>query len=84
MENLNEQEVVELIKFYKQKASDNEFTLLQTQIRFSKSAAVIQELTDLVKTHEITINNLLDIKTSLEQQITDLSNPKPPTKKVKP
>ena len=58
MENLNEQEVVELIKFYKQKASDNEFTLLQTQIRFSKSAAVIQELTDLVKTHEITINRL--------------------------
>lgn len=84
MENLNEQEVIELVKFYKQKASDNEFTLLQTQIRFSKSAAVIQELTDLVKTHEITINNLLDIKTSLEQQITDLSNPKPPTKKVKP
>jgi glycine cleavage system regulatory protein len=84
MENLNEQEIIELIKFYKQKASDNEFTLLQTQLKFSKSAALIQELTDLVKAHEITINNLLDIKTSSEQQIAELLNPKPPTKKVKP
>jgi glycine cleavage system regulatory protein len=76
MENLNEQEIIELIKFYKQKASDNEFTLLQTQLKFNKSAAVIQELTDLVRAHEMTINNLLDLNKSLEQ--------KPPTKKVKP
>jgi glycine cleavage system regulatory protein len=58
--------------------------LLQTQLKFSKSAAVIQELTDLVKAHEITINNLLDIKKSSEQQIAELLNPKPQPKRVKP
>jgi hypothetical protein len=83
MENLNSQEVMDLVSFYKQKASDTEFNLLQLQIRFNKSVGVIDELKGIIKMHEETITNLTNMQKSLEDQVTNLLTPKPKTKSSK-
>lgn len=36
MEELGIEELKQLVNFYRQKASDNEFQLLQSQLRFNK------------------------------------------------
>lgn len=83
MENLNSQEVMDLVSFYKQKASDTEFNLLQLQIRFNKSAGIIDELKSIIKMHEETITNLTNMQKSLEDQVTNLLTPKSKTRSSK-
>jgi hypothetical protein len=82
MDNLNNQELTELITFYKQKAYDTEFALVQTQLKFNKSFSFIEELQNIIKIHESTINSLKESEQSLQNTVTDLLKPKP--KKPRP
>jgi hypothetical protein len=81
MENLNSKDMMELVTFYKQKATDTEFSLLQTQLKFNQALPIIEELRNIVKIHEETIKTLEEAKKSLETQIVDLLNPKPKPRK---
>ncbi len=40
MEDLGRDELVQLLTFYKQRASDLEFSLLQTQLKLNKAVAL--------------------------------------------
>ena len=73
--------MMELVTFYKQKATDTEFSLLQTQLKFNQALPIIEELRNIVKIHEETIKTLEEAKKSLETQIVDLLNPKPKPRK---
>jgi len=92
MENLDVKELTELITFYKQKAYDTEFGLLQTQLRYNKSLSFIEELKTVIKNYEEEIKNiskayeekvktLQESEKSLEQQVLDLLTPKPKPRK---
>jgi hypothetical protein len=41
MEDLGRDELIQLITFYKQRASDLEFTVLQTQLKLNKTTALV-------------------------------------------
>ena len=41
MEDLGREELIQLITFYKQRASDLEFTVLQTQLKLNKTIALV-------------------------------------------
>ena len=77
MENLSTEELIDLITFYKQKVSDTEFNFLQSQLRFNKSVAIINELKELVRMYEEKIKNLTDSQTS------ELANPKSKNRNTK-
>jgi hypothetical protein len=81
MENLSSKDMMELVTFYKQKATDTEFGLLQTQLKVNQSVPIIEELRNIVKIHEATIKTLQEEKQSLEAQVADLLNPKPKPRK---
>ena len=92
MENLDAGELMELVTFYKQKAHDTEFGLLQTQLRYNKSLSFIEELKTVIKNYEEEIKNiaqayeekvttLQESEKFLEQQIADLLAPKPKARK---
>lgn len=73
--------MMELVTFYKQKATDTEFGLLQTQLKVNQSVPIIEELRNIVKIHEATIKTLQEEKQFLEAQVADLLNPKPKPRK---
>ena len=77
MENLSTEELIDLITFYKQKVSDTEFNFLQSQLRFNKSVAIINELKELVRMYEEKIKNLTD------SQTPELANPKSKNRNTK-
>ena len=77
MENLSTEELIDLITFYKQKVSDTEFNFLQSQLRFNKSVAIINELKELVRMYEEKIKNLTD------SQTPELVNPKSKNRNTK-
>jgi cell division protein FtsB len=81
MENLSSKDMMELVTFYKQKATDTEFGLLQTQLKVNQSVPIIEELRNIVKIHEATIKTLQEEKQFLEAQVADLLNPKPKPRK---
>jgi hypothetical protein len=68
---------IDLITFYKQKVSDTEFNFLQSQLRFNKSVAIINELKELVRMYEEKIKNLTD------SQTPELVNPKSKNRNTK-
>jgi hypothetical protein len=41
VEDLGRDELIQLITFYKQRASDLEFTVLQTQLKLNKTIALV-------------------------------------------
>jgi hypothetical protein len=77
VENLSTEELIDLITFYKQKVSDTEFNFLQSQLRFNKSVAIINELKELVRMYEEKIKNLTD------SQTPELVNPKSKNRNTK-
>lgn len=52
MENLGREELIQLVTFYKQRASDLEFSLLQTQLKLNKAISLgnVQEPVPAIKT----------------------------------
>ena len=43
MEDLGRDELIQLITFYKQRASDLEITVLQTQLKLNKTIALVRQ-----------------------------------------